>query len=240
MLIGEDYPKIKMELGSYLVYEPNVFVTDLMMSFVCFLFAFYIFKSVDYKKEFSKWWYYFFLLFGFSSLAGGLGHAFFYYWGPEGKSICWISSLIAIYFIERAMISCLTEMKWKSTFVFISKIKLSCLIIYLGWMLVSFSSEQLNINGFIPVAYNTIASLILSAGLLGGYLSKKMNANFKWFFFGVFMMLPAAIIFLMKISFFRWFDKNDLSHLFITFGFILFYKGIKLIDLETKTSKSVI
>ena len=240
MLIGEDYPKIKMELGTYLVYEPNVFITDLMMSFVCFLFAYYILKSFDYKQEFSKWWYYFFMLFGFSSLAGGFAHALFYYWGPEGKSICWISSLIAIYFIERAMISCLTEKKWKSTFVFCSTIKLVFLLVYMGWMLTSFSSEELNNNGFIPVAYNTIASLILSAGLLGGYLSKKINANYKWFLFGVFMMLPAAFIFLMKINVFRWFDKNDLSHLFITFGFIMFYKGIKRIDLENKTSKPVI
>ena len=61
---------------------------------------------------------FFYAFFGFSSLAGGFAHAFFYYWGPEGKSICWISSLIAIYFIERAMISCLTEKKWKSTFLF--------------------------------------------------------------------------------------------------------------------------
>ena len=49
----------------------------------------------------------------------------------------------------------------------------------MGWMLTSFSSEELNTNGFIPVAYNTIASLILSAGLLGGYLPKKNKCQLQ-------------------------------------------------------------
>ncbi len=80
MLIGEDYPKIKIQLGNYLVYEPNVFITDVLMSIACFLFAYHIYKSITYKSEFMKWWSLFFLIFGFSSLAGALGHAFFHYW----------------------------------------------------------------------------------------------------------------------------------------------------------------
>ena len=79
--------------------------------------------------------------------------------------------------------------------------------------------------GFLPIAINTMFGLILSAGILGYRFSKSIHRDYRYFYYGVLIMIPSAIIFLAKINLHPWFDKNDLSHVFMTIGIIYFYIG---------------
>jgi len=231
MLIGEDYPKIKIDLSGYIIYEPNVFITDIIMSAVCFYIAFRLFGFLK-NSNFNKWWFLFFATFTLSTLSGAFGHAFFYYWGPQGKIISWSSSIIGLYFLERAMISQLINVKYSRLFVLLSKAKMGYFLCYIFWIFLFISDETINKIGFVPIAINTIVGVSLTAGIMARYLKRKSDENFKWIYYGVLVIVPSAFIFLFRINFFNWLDKNDLSHLFITAGFILFYKGVKLISLK--------
>src|SRR5574343_52574 len=173
MLFGKDFEKISITIGNYHILEPNVFITDAIMAGVSLLLSFYIVKMRS-KTEFSHYWFLFFFVYGISSFVGGLGHALFYYFGVPGKFFTWITGILSIYFIERAIIG-----------------------------------------------------VILSAGILGYRFSKSIHIDFKYFYYGVLIMVPSAVIFLAKINPHPWFDKNDLSHVLLTIGIIYFYIGIE-------------
>ena len=49
---------------------------------------------------------------------------------------------------------------------------------------------------------------------------------------GVVALLPSAVIFLMKINLVQWFDKGDLSHVFMAIGVYIYYIGITKINSE--------
>ena len=80
---------------------------------------------------------------------------------------------------------------------------------------------------FLPTAMNTMLAVVLIAGFLGNYYSKKIGIEFKYFVFGVLVLLPSAFVFLFKINLHPWFDKNDLSHVLMFIGIIYFYLGVK-------------
>ena len=83
--------------------------------------------------------------------------------------------------------------------------------------------------GFLPIAINTILGVFISVSIVGA-ANIKSQEGFQWLLIGVLAMLPGAVTFLMKINLFQWFDKGDLSHVFMTIGVCLYYVGIKKID----------
>ena len=77
------------------------------------------------------------------------------------------------------------------------------------------------------VIINSLVGVTLSAGALGMYYNRLVGSrDFKNFITGVVIMLPSSLIFLFDVNMFRWFDKNDLSHLLLGIGITFFYLGI--------------
>jgi len=226
MLFGQDYDKLTITIGNYHILEPNVFITDALMAGVSLLLSFYLFRLKS-KTEFSRYWFLFFFVYGISSFVGGLGHALFYYFGVPGKFFTWITGILSIYYIERAMIAAIKE---KRMYLLLKRIAFSKLLfVFAVFSLVCITQpivEKPSI-GFLPVAINTIFGVILSAGILGYRFSKSIHSDFKYFYYGVLIMVPSAVIFLGKINPHPWFDKNDLSHVLLTIGIIYFYIGIE-------------
>jgi hypothetical protein len=226
MLFGQDYEKISITIGNIHILEPNVFITDAIMSGTSLLLSFYLHKNKN-TTEFHRYWFLFFFVYGISSFGGGLGHALFYYLGIPGKIVTWISGIITIYFVERAMIAVIKEEKLYSLLKRLAFSKI--LFVFAVFSLVCLTQpivEKPSI-GFLPVAINTMLGLILSAGILAYRFSKSIHSDFKYFYYGVLIMVPSAIIFLAKINPHPWFDKNDLSHVLLTIGIIYFYKGVQ-------------
>lgn len=84
--------------------EPVVTITDLVVSFLCFLFSFKIHRSGKKEKTFLYFKIYF-LSMGVATLLGGIiGHAFLYAFSFHWKLPGWIISMISIMFVERAAI----------------------------------------------------------------------------------------------------------------------------------------
>jgi len=231
MLVGKDFDKIEFQFFDLIIQEPNALITDTLMALVSLYLGYLIYKKNN-KSAFSNWWLAFFLLFGISSFAGGLGHALFFYFGAKGKMLNWITGFVAIYFIERAMISAIDNPTKRKNFELIVTSKLLLVFGIFTWVIFTQPIEDKPELGFLPLAIHTIVGVFSTAGILGYSLSKRKSESYRFFYWGVAIILPSAFFFLMKINPINWFDKNDISHLFITIGIIFFYFGTVRVGLE--------
>lgn len=224
MLIGQDFDKLQIELFGFIIQEPNGVISDLVMSVVSVILGILLIRKYG-KSEFEKWWIAFFILYGISAFLGAFGHGFYHYFGALGKVPNWLTGIPIIYFIELAMISLIANPNRKKTLKLLALAKM--IIVYMIFVGICFTipiNEKPQIP-FLPIAFNTILGVTLSAGVLG-YQFYKKERSFKQIVIGVIVMVPSAFVFLMKINPTQWFDKNDLSHVLLTAGIIFFYLGI--------------
>ena len=81
--------------------------------------------------------------------------------------------------------------------------------------------------GLIVPSINSFIGIGFCAGYLGYYYQKTISENFKFFWIGVLVLVPATALQLLKINPHQYFDRNDLSHLILILSLILFYQGLK-------------
>ncbi len=224
-MIGSDFPKIEFELFGLNLLEPMAIITDTIMGGLSVYFGIKI-LGLSKKIVFNKYWSLFFIIFGVGSMIGGIGHTFYNQLGLFGKFPSWFSGPIAVYFAEMAMISLYPKMKIRSRLKNWFNIKL--IVVYaIFFYLLFFVKNPTNPNlPFLPVAINTILGMISTVGVLGYMYTKKYSPHFKFFWLGVIIMFPSALIFLLKINVHQWFDKNDFSHVLLTIGIIYWYLGV--------------
>jgi hypothetical protein len=238
MIIGSDFEKMSVKWGDLIILEPNTFLTDTMMALICFYLAIKVWKS-QAKNPFVNWFLAFFFMLGISTFTGGLGHAFYHYWGTPGKLMGWYSAVLSVFFIERAMISYVYNEKLQKLYRAFSILKMISVYAILTLLCLTKNVMDNPDIGFLPVAINTIAGTLLSAGILGYVFYRIHEAPFHYFTLGVVAMLPAAFFFLMKINIHPWFDKNDVSHIFLSVGNVFFYIGISKVSSELYTKFNI-
>ncbi len=225
MLIGTDFDKIEFELFGLNLLEPNSFIGD----FIIFVFSIYFgFKVLKFQRSnFVKNWNLFFFIFGIGFFFGGLGHLMYNYWGIPGKYIGWFAGMTSVYLIERAILPFLSNKKTVnillqiSTFKFILAILAEILVIYFIDL-----EKDYSVAMKVPIINSSIG-LIYTLAILGYVFSKRITPGFKYFLYSVLVMLPTLIFQTQKINFTQWFDKNDISHVFLLIGVIFYYLGVK-------------
>jgi len=124
------------------------------------------------------------------------------------------------------MISLVMNVNQKKKLKMLAFAKMVLIYLIFTWICFTVPIEEKPKLPFLPIAFNTILGVSLSAGVLGYQFYKKEIA-FKQIVIGVLVMIPSAFIFLMKINPAPWFDKNDFSHLLLTVGIVFFYFGIE-------------
>ena len=226
MLIGEDFDKIQFSFFGLDLVEPNAFIGD------CFILAIALFLAFKTRKlnttiPFFKNWNYFFITFGIGMFFGGLGHLMFNQWGFYGKYIPWYIGLLAVFFIERAMISLQTNKKTKSI---LTKLGFAKLVIAIIAETAVFIFADMSIDhsvGLRVPAINSAIGLIFSLGVLGYIYKRTITPGFKYLFYSIFIMLPSALFIAFKINIHQWFDKNDFGHLLLIVAMIFYFQSIK-------------
>ncbi len=225
-MIGADFEKIHFVLFGLDLVEPMALITDTVLAVLSITLGLGLSK-IKIEHPFRSYWIWFYIIFGLGAFLGGLGHAFFNYWGVAGKFPSWILGPFSIYLLEQGMIAAHQNEKKLQGFKLISFWKM--IGVYIVFALIcSFGPihEKPQI-AFLPTAVNTIVGVIFTAGILGNQFSKTITPSFKYFTFGVIILLPSAFIFLLKINLHPWFDKNDFSHILMMLGIIYFYIGVK-------------
>lgn len=225
-MIGADFPKIHFEMFGLDLVEPMALVTDTILAILSIWLGYLLIK-IKKDHPFRTYWVWFFILFGVGAFLGGLGHVFFQQLGIAGKTPSWLSAPIAIYCLEQGMIAAHYNSEKLALYKLLSFWKMVVVYFIFSMVLLYGAVDENPGLPFLPIAFNTIFGVIMTAGVLGGAYAKKMGPEFKYFVYGVLILSPSAVIFLMKINLHQWFDKNDLSHLLLMAGIYYFYLGAK-------------
>jgi hypothetical protein len=229
MLIGSNYEKIKFKAFNLDLLEPICMLGDLLIAAFCFYFAYRIIK-MNNKLLFFYYWRCFFITFGISIILGGFGHLLYNYTGAFGKWVGWLGSLISLIFLEMAFISLYPNPKVNKILYIISYIKL-LLMFVIELLILSYSDIHKNqALGLIVPSINSIIGIGIYAGYFGYYYQETRDENFKYFWIGVFVLVPTCFVQIFKINPHPYFDRNDLSHIILILSFILFYQAINKIS----------
>jgi hypothetical protein len=203
---------IQFELFGLHLQEPMAVITNSMISVFCFFAYFRLGRS---NGEANRWWRLFYLIFGFSTLLGGLGHALFPYFGVYGKFPCWTLGCLANVCAARGMLTLTPGTGPKRSEIIFVWAKSAVLLIL-----------AIATRKFVFVAMDAILTYITYTGIFAWQLYKKGITEMKFMVIGVIILLPSAFIFLLELNPHKWLNKDDLSHLLMLVCVYFFYKGM--------------
>lgn len=189
----------------------------LILNWIMALQVIYYFLKLkdDYNISFLKYWKKFFLLFALSTFFGGLSHLLFEYFGMTGKIPGWISGMLAISCIELSMASLFADQKKRNwQYFIIGRFFLTSLLLSMDfqfyWVMIHTSIGLLGVLG----TNSTI-------GLFQG------KTYFRFYLVGILALVFALPFKVMAIDLHLWFNRDDISHIFMIIANYSFYKGIK-------------
>ncbi|MFY7838945.1 MAG: DUF6962 family protein [Lacibacter sp.] len=226
-----DMPRIRL-LGVTIL-EPFTVLTNLLIAFACF-YAYYGLKKRKLKQSFThRYIGYFFVLIGWATIIGGvIGHAFLYATGLYGKIPGWYISMAGIAAFERAAIAHGRPFMHKNVGRFFSVLNI---IEVFTFMLLSL----LKLN-FLFVELHATYGLFVVVFCFELYVYfKTKQASFQYLLAATAFGFSAALCHALKLNINRWFNYNDISHLFMTVSVFFYYKMtlvLRLYDEEKQQS----
>jgi len=205
--------------------EPIVTLTDLLVSVLCFIYAYKIHKSRKTEKTFLYFKIYFFTM-GIATFLGGIiGHAFLYLFSFYWKLPGWLMSMISIMFLERAAIEH-TRIWLNSTIVRV--LGVINILEFLTFVTLTITSLD-----FFYVEFHSGYGLMFVVLSLEGFLFlKTKNTAGKYMLAGVGFAALAAVFFITKTSPHFWFDYLCVSHVLMAIAATFFYIGTTKIDMS--------
>lgn len=206
--------------------EPIVTLTDLLVSVLCFIFAYKIHSNNKPEKVFTYFKLYF-LIMGIATAFGGLiGHAFLYHFNFYWKLPGWITSMLSIMFVERAAI--------EHTRIQLSKKIVQLLSILNIIEFLTFLTLTIITLNFFFVEFHSGYGLMFVVLSLEGFLYvKTRNKASKFILIGVAFAAVAALFFMNKISIYQCFNHISASHVLMAVAAWFFYLGASKINMQT-------
>jgi hypothetical protein len=198
--------------------EPVTTLTDLLVTLVCI----YAFWKLGKKENSGQTIYFiriYFLLMGCSTFFGGLiGHGFQYAFGFEWKLLGWITSMLAVMFIERSAIEYTMNLIPRRTYRFLRWLNIVELVVlmflaiyYLNFHFVEFHA----VWGFMIVVFSFHFFTFI----------KTKNVGSRWILYGIVVLAFAMFVFNYPVSLHIWFNHNDLSHVLMAIASMLFLEA---------------
>ena len=207
--------------------EPVTTITDLIISAVCF-YAYFRLTKLAERQKLHQFLRFYFLSIGIATFIGGIiGHGFLYMFSFAWKLPGWLTSMLSVALIERASI----ELARKLISPRLGKI--------LAWLnileLITFMTLTFTYLSFFFVEVHTTYGLLIIVASLNIYIYyRTRNRGSKLFLIAVGFSALAALVFMNKWSIHMWFNYLDLSHVLLTISAIFFYKGSRIIILNTR------
>jgi len=219
--------------------EPNVLITDALLGLLSVFFARKV-AQLPSTHMFFRNWQLFLFLFGVGTILGGIGHAFYNYLDLGGKIPAWLFAIVSVYFIESSMFSIHPDKAFANRLSLLSSLKLVLMLLMLIVILVFATPANKISLSILLVILNSLMGVTFSAGFLGlHYYRIGLSSHFSFFFTGVLIMIPSSAVFLLEVNLFRWFDRNDLSHLILAVGISFFYLGILQLSREDEIDQQL-
>ena len=188
--------------SGFTLHEPVTSITNLLLSLFCLAMYFKVGKSH------AKYWPLFFASLSFATFFGALGHGLYLDKNNILQLICRIFGIVSVLCASVASIYYLRNRKMKlflNSFAVIQFFTALILIILF--------------NTFTIVKWNGVIGMGLIVAGINFYLTKKGDNGSIYIFAGVIINAIAGIFHSLNISFSKWFNHNDFSHVIILIGF---------------------
>lgn len=213
-------PQPSIELFGLVLYEPVNTLTDIFVSIIC-LVAYLKLNALPQRSNIQGLFKYYFLSMSMATFLGGvLGHALMYYIPFYMKLPGWITSMLSVALLERAMIQYSRKLIDPKIGTFFSKFNIVELLTFLILSLVTLNFQFVLIHAAYGIA-------IVVTGFTAFVYKKEKNMGSKQILYGVLVSAIGAFFFVFKIGLDKWFNHIDISHVFMMFASVLYYRGAK-------------
>ena len=213
-------------IGSFVLTEPTTVITNIFLAALCWLFSSRLGKVQD-KSSSTRYWQLYFILMGTSAATGIFKHGLVHYQSEANNYITWsvmnVETGFAIYFAQLATVHSFISIKRSSTIL--QAIITLQLGVYLAWFFIvkDYSIVKWHIAlGLVPIM------------LVNGFYFFKGATGRGWLAVGIVVGAFAAAVHGLKFSFGKWFNYNDIAHLFIMASLYMMFYGINTTDVEEK------
>lgn len=169
------------------------------------------------NSQFANSFQWFFLFFSISTFLGGLTHLFYNYTGQISKIPGWIAALLAVAAIELAVTGQSSQKLKPYLHAFIA-----FKIIFLGILMI------LSLSFNYVIIQTAFMAVFISIPMIK-YASRG-SKKYTLLFWGIVFLLLALPFKLMGIDFHLWFNRDDISHVFMMATLLSFYKGVTAIS----------
>lgn len=203
--------------------EPMTTLTDLLVSAICF-YAFYMLSKRKVESRAAIFVKYYFLTMGIATGIGGIiGHGFLYAFSFGWKLPGWLTSMISVALIERAVIEKAKPIISKTLATFFTWLNAVELLIFVTITFVT-------LDFFFVEVHSAYGLLIVVTSFSLYTYSKKRNQGSKLFLIGVLLCAVSALFFMNEWSLHTWFNYLDISHVFMAMAAWQFYRGALKFD----------
>ncbi len=212
------YIQPSIEVLGLWVDEPVTMITDLVVTAVC-IYAFVRLSRIPVKNNVHFYLKYYFLSMGIATAVGGIiGHGFFYLFAFAWKLPGWLTSMISVALLERAVI------------LYARKLILPFLGKFFAWLnvieLATFVTITfITLNFFFVELHAAYGLLIVTTGFSLIVFIKTRNKGSRTFLVAVAFSSLSALVFMNEWGISIWFNHFDISHLLMAISAWVFYKG---------------
>lgn len=237
-----------IEIANIRIDEPVTVVTDLIVSAVCF-WSYYKLTQFPVKNKVHLYLKYYFLSMAIATFIGGVvGHGFLYLFKTEWhlsqdfanfirnivgdknmhvsanpwKLPGWLTSMFSVMLVERASIEYARKLIKPGIGTFFAWFNIFELLFFIA---ITFSTLN-----FFFVEVHTFYGfmlIVLSFNLIIFYKTRSKGS--RAFLIAVAFSAAAALCFMNKWGFHKWFNFFDVSHTFMALSAYMFYRGSKYI-----------
>lgn len=213
-------PQPSIELFGLVFHTPVTALTDVIVAIICFV-AYRRLKKIQAEGEVHYLFKYYFLTMGLATFLGGVvGHALMHYLPFYMKLPGWITSMLSVALLERAMIQYAHKHLNPKIGIFFSRLNIVELATFMILSLVTLNFQFVLIHAAYGIA--------IVVGGFGLYIYKQeRSVGSRQMLFGVLTCIIGASFFEFQIGLDKWFNHVDISHVFMMIASVLFYKGGK-------------
>lgn len=209
--------------------EPVTMVTDILVALVCW-YAFFRLRPLADRPLHWRLLLFFILMGAATFLGGVLGHGFLYAFGFYAKLPGWLISMLAVNFVERAMIRYSSDVLSSRT---------TRVLTVLNWIeLATFAALSFGTLNFLYVEiHSTYGFLVVVFSLaVMNYLRGRKTPFIYYTMLAVGMIFICSVVFVGKLAIHRWFSHADLAHIFMALGAYFFYRATRSLMLQQDES----
>jgi hypothetical protein len=209
-----------VELFGIIFHTPVTAITDVIVAIINYM-AYVKLKRMPDQREVHRLFKYYFLSMSMATFLGGVvGHALMHYLPFFMKIPGWITSMLSVALLERAVIQHARRLIDPKIGVFFSRLNIIELLTFMVLSLVT-------LNFQFVLAHAAYGMAIVVMGFAGFIYLKERSLGSKQILIAVFTCAIGATFFVFQIGIDKWFNHVDISHLFMMIGSVLYYKGAK-------------